>query len=94
MKRETGGVSHQDTTTPREEGVFREGEFEDDEASAGAEDAGEFVDGLAPVGDVANAEGDGEDVGGFAWQGQGHRVPLEELRNVGKAMWRICAESG
>ena len=61
-----------------EEGVGGEGELEDDEAAAGLEDAGEFVDGFAPVGDVSDAEGDGEDVGGGVGERKGEGVALDE----------------
>ena len=48
-----------------ENSVRRQREFEDDQAAAGFEDAMEFFQGGGGIGDVADAEGDGEDVGGF-----------------------------
>lgn len=77
---EGGGDGHDFTEVEVVEGphkwVCGEGEFEDDQAATGLEDAREFVNGVAPVGDVADAEGDGEDVGGVVGEGEGEGVAL------------------
>ncbi len=79
---EGGGDGHDffevEIVEGEEEGVGGEGELEDDEAAAGFEDAGEFGDRVLPVGDVSDAEGDGEDVGGGGGEGEGEGVALEE----------------
>lgn len=51
-----------------------DGEVEDEEASAGSEDAGHFVEGDGPGGHVAEAEGDGEGVEGGVVEGEVHAV--------------------
>ena len=61
----------------QQEGIGGEGEFENDEASAGAEDALEFADGGERVGDVANAEGDGDDVAAGIGEGEGLGVAVD-----------------
>lgn len=45
-------------------------ELEDHESSAGTEDTGELAQGLRGVGDVADSEGDGDDVEGGVWEGE------------------------
>ena len=55
---------------PAEQAVGREGEFQNDEATIRAEDAVELPKGGGGVGDVADAEGDGDDVGGLIGQGE------------------------
>ena len=64
-------VEEVELADPREGG---DGEVENEEASAGAEDAGHFVEGDGPGGHVAEAEGDGEGVEGGVGEGQVHAV--------------------
>src|SRR5438045_2231415 len=77
-----GGGSREDCAGVKvveaaEQGVGGEGEFEDDQAAAGAEDAVELADGGGGVGDVADAEGDGDDVGGGVGEGEGEGVAVD-----------------
>ena len=55
-----------------------DGEVEDEEASAGSEDAGHFLEGDGPGGHVAEAEGDGEGVEGSVGEGQVHAIGGDE----------------
>ena len=38
----------------------------------------EFINGFAPIRDVADAEGDGQDVSGTIGEQEAHRIALEE----------------
>ncbi len=64
---------------PREGG---DGEVENEEASAGAEDAGHFVERDRPGGHVAEAEGDGEGVERGVVEGEVHAVGGDEGEEV------------
>ena len=57
--------------------VGRQGEFEDDQPAAGAEDAMEFADGCGGVGDVADAEGDGQHIAAGVGQRKRHGVAVD-----------------
>ena len=59
-----------------------DGEVENEEASAGSEDAGHFLEGDRPGSHVAEAEGDGEGVEGSVGEGQVHAIGSNEGEEV------------
>lgn len=61
-----------------EGGVGRRREFEDCGGAAGTEDAVEFGDAFAVVGEVSEAEGAGDEVEGGVGEGEGEGVGFEE----------------